>query len=69
MPTYTFDKVSVKRTKYWKDENGKKRQKTREFFQTLNPFNTDESGNPKSRRQILKEVETEAEAWMRKEGI
>lgn len=60
----TFEEVFVKATHYYKDENGKKRQKTRKFFQTLNPYNKGEDGFPKSRQQIYKEISAEADAWI-----
>jgi len=61
----TFDVVSVKATRVWK-QDGRRRQQTREFMQTINPFNRDEDGNVKTRQQILIEVNAERAAWLAK---
>lgn len=61
--TRTFEEVKTKRTKVWK-ENGKRRQKTKTFSQTLNPFNKNAEGNIKTREEILVEINAEADAWM-----
>lgn len=59
--SYTFDKIETKRTKYWKDPvTGRKRQKTRTFWQTSNPFN-----NWKSAQAIWDDITKEAEEWVR----
>ena len=39
-----FEKVAIRATKYWKDSTGKRRQKTKEFYQTINPYNTNPDG-------------------------
>ena len=59
-----FNEVWIKATKRWTDENGKKRQKTKKFYQTLNPFNRDADGNPKSREQIMSEIMAERAEWL-----
>ncbi len=61
----TFDKVSIKGTKYWKDENGKRHQKTKEFYQTINPFNKNPDGTVKTRQQIRSEIVAERNAWLK----
>lgn len=43
---------------------GKRRERVREFEQTLNPFNRNEKGEPKSREEILAEVREEAKVWL-----
>ena len=58
-----FDEVVIKATKRWK-ENGKWRQKTKKFHQTINPFNTDENGNPKTRGQIMCDLLKERDEWL-----
>jgi hypothetical protein len=59
-----FNKVSIgKRKRRWK-EDGKWRQETREFWQTINPFNRNDDGTPKDRLQILAELNAEAAVWM-----
>lgn len=62
---YTFEKISIKKTKKWIDENGKKRQKTKEFFQTLNPFNKNSKGQVKTRHEIAKEIKERADEWFK----
>lgn len=60
-----FDVVSVRATRIWR-EHGRRRQQTREFTQTVNPFNRDEDDNVKTRQQILVEVNAERAAWLKK---
>jgi hypothetical protein len=62
---YTFDEVSVKGVKRWKDPvTGKPRQETRKFFQTINPFNKNAVGVPKARDEILEEIKKERDDWL-----
>jgi len=63
MTTLRFEEVKVTGRRYWK-ENGRKRQETKVFFQTLNPFNKNTEGFPKSRQQIMAELTAERAAWM-----
>ena len=63
-----FDKVSIKATKRWTDESGKKRQQTREFYQTINPFNITKDGVMKTREQIQIEIVAERDEWLRLKG-
>lgn len=60
-----FDEVSVKGVYTWRDENGKKRQETRKFWQTVNPFNCNEDGSVKTREQIYAELNAERDEWLR----
>lgn len=59
-----FEKVSVKATNRWKDSHGKWRQETKEFWQTISPFNQDADGIPKSRYAIQREIERERDDWL-----
>jgi hypothetical protein len=59
----TFELISVKGTKRYRI-NGKRRQETRVFEQTINPWNADGSGRPKHREQILAELRAERDAWL-----
>lgn len=59
-----FDEVSIKATKTWTDADGKRRQKTRKFYQTINPFNKNAAGLPKSRVEIRAEILAERDAWL-----
>lgn len=60
----TFDEVAVKATKRWK-ENGKSRQETRKFWQTVNPFNKNDDGSIKTREQIMTEIVAQRDAWLK----
>lgn len=62
MTTIRFEEVKVKGTRVWK-ENGKRRQETRVFMQTINPFNKNENGCLKTYNEILKEIRAERDAW------
>lgn len=65
-----FAEVSIKRTFRWRDpETGKTRQETKKFWQTISPFNMGADGSPKTRGQIMFELEQQARLWMlRKEN-
>lgn len=62
---HTFQTVSVKGTRRWKDpDTGKARQETKSFFQTINPFNRNAAGDPKSYEEIMVEVKAQRDAWL-----
>lgn len=61
----TFDEVGFKSTRKYKDTNGKVRQETRHFYQTLNPFNKNVDGTMKTREQIMTELLLERDAWLK----
>lgn len=61
----TFTEVSIYAIRRWKDVNGKRRQKTRKFSQTLNPFNKNQDGSLKTREQIITELKAERDAWLK----
>ena len=60
----TFQEVSVKATRRW-TEDGKKRQETRKFWQTINPFNKNVDGAMKNRDEIYTEICAQRDAWLR----
>lgn len=62
----TFEEVSVKAVKTW-TENGKRRQKTRKFYQTISPINKNKDGTVKTREQIMTEILAERETWLKEE--
>ena len=65
MTLYRFEEVAVRGVRRWKDPvTGKKRQETRKFCQTVNPFNRGADGAPKTHAQILAEVTAERDAWL-----
>ena len=60
----TFEIVKVKATRRWV-EDGKQRQETRAFWQSMNPFNKDAKGRVKSRDAIMREILVARNAWLR----
>ncbi len=62
MTRIRFEEVSVKGMRRWV-VNGKKRQETRKFWQTLSPFNKAADGTPKTRDQIYEQILRERRDW------
>lgn len=60
----TFQEVKIKGTKKWTDATGKKRQKTKTFSQTINPYNKNKDGTQKTRLDILEELYRERDTWI-----
>ena len=60
-----FEEVSVKATRKWIDCNGKKRQETKKFYQTINPFNKNTDGTVKNYTQIMEEICAKGNEWMK----
>lgn len=64
MPTYTFSEVKLPEKRSLKcRECGKRFTRSMTFMQTLNPFNTNAEGFPKSYPEIRAELRAEADAW------
>lgn len=63
----TFQEVRVKGVRRWK-ENGKPRQETQTFYQTISPFNKNEDGTMKTYDQIMVEIKAERDAWLAQGG-
>lgn len=61
--TNRFDVVKITATFKWTDRAGKRRQRSKQFMQTINPYNRDSDGNVKTRGVILKELEGAAKLW------
>ena len=59
----TFQEVSIKATKSYID-GGKRRTKTKKFYQTLNPFNVNAAGVPKTQSEIMVDLRAEMQAWL-----
>jgi len=57
-----FQEVAIRGVRKWKNAEGKWRQETKKFFQTINPFNL-RNGVPKTAAQIREELIAEREAW------
>lgn len=66
----TFNAVTVKRIKRGKcSKCGAKCQVTKRFFQTLNPFNKNAAGLPKTASEIRAEETAKADAWQTREPL
>lgn len=61
----TFERMVERRTFYWVLADGKRRQITRVFEQTVNPWNKNPDGTVKSRDQVRASVRAEADAWLK----
>lgn len=59
----TFDEVSYRATKSGVCSCGKRASRSEKFWQTLNPFNKNATGSPKTRDEILNELKESAQAW------
>lgn len=63
--TEYYQEVAVKGTKKGKCGCGKMRTRTMTFSQTLSPFNKNkETGELKTRTEILIEIQAERDAWL-----
>lgn len=60
--TFTFKTIRLKIVKKWKLE-GKRKQKTTIFEQTLNPFNLNLLGNVKTTEEIKDELMARSVQW------
>lgn len=60
----TFDEISIRRTRTYVDPStGKRKQQSRKFWQTANPFNRNADGSVKSREEIMRELRRAANRW------
>jgi hypothetical protein len=67
--TYYYEPIAAKGWKSGKCAAcGKRAERSREFRQTLNPFNLDAEGTPKTSGQIWREVVRAARAWGSRAG-
>ena len=67
--TITFDVVKRKGLKRYKCSCGKMVVRQRTFEQTINPWNKNRDGFPKSRGEIILELEHEIKTWSGKSDI
>jgi len=58
-----YEEVLLKATKRGKCQCGKRVIRTKKFSQTINPYNRI-NGIPKTRNEILKELQAECDTWM-----
>lgn len=64
-----FEQVKLRGIRKWIDpETGKRRQKTRWFCQTVNPFNKNPDGTVKTRTDIFRELQQKRHDWESKEA-
>lgn len=61
--TYKFDEIKKAGQRRYKDENGKWRYQKKTFYQTINPFNVNADGVPKTRQEIYAELNEEIRRW------
>lgn len=61
-----FQEVVVKRVFRWKTSDGKSRQETQKFMQTINPWNKNAAGDVKGYAEIRAELIREADLWLLK---
>lgn len=60
-----FHAISMSRRKFGPCHKcGKRRQRTKVFEHTVNPFNRRADGTPKSEAEVREDVRAEADAWM-----
>jgi hypothetical protein len=59
----TFQEVKIRGVRRWK-ENGKVRQETQVFMQTINPFNKNAEGFAKTAGEIADELRAERKEWL-----
>lgn len=65
MTRYVFEEVTVPASKNVKCATcGKSVRRSKTFMATLNPFNVNEAGDPKSRGEILVGLRQKATAWL-----
>jgi transcriptional regulator NrdR family protein len=64
MTRYTFEEITRKVTRRVPCRVcGVKLTRSETLSQTVNPFNKDDDGNPKTEQQIVAELKTQAETW------
>ena len=66
MSTVRFQEIKIRGVRRW-IENGKRKQETKVFMQTLNPFNKNAAGIIKSSVEILDELRAERGTWLKAE--
>lgn len=70
MQTVNFEVVQMSvQKKFPCTHCGKKRQRTRTFSQTLNPWNKTDAGHVKDRVQIMHENRENAKEWLTAPGM
>ena len=62
--TYTFPEIVARRTKSGScPVCGKRVRRSQTFSETVNPFNRNEAGSPKSPEEVRTSVDEKADAW------
>lgn len=63
MTLYSFQEVALRAEKSGKCGCGKRRTRREKFWQTLNPFNKNAEGEPKTAQEIRVELAEKIQAW------
>ena len=63
MVRFNFSEVKLHGSKSGKCGCGKRRTRQKKFYQTLNPFNKNEKGEPKTQKEIYAELVEQHNAW------
>lgn len=67
--TIIFQEVKVKGSKKCKCTCGKRVSRSKTFSQTINPWNKNKEGNPKSFGEIQEELSNERNEWMNEKEL
>jgi hypothetical protein len=68
MPLIKFEQVKLKATFKWRSVEGRMRQRTKVFWQTINPFNIGKGNQPKNRYEIMDELQVQKRLWLLRMG-
>lgn len=61
---HNFEVVELRAKKQFKDASGKTRTRSKRFWGTINPFNRNAAGVPKSREEIMSDLKKERDEWL-----
>lgn len=61
-----FEEIRMNGKKSFKCACGKRITRQTTFSQTINPFNKNKQGNPKSKSEIYAELDQERNEWLKK---
>lgn len=59
-----FEQVSVRGEKSFRCTCGRRRRLRKTFWQTLNPYNWNDYGRPRTREEIQEDLINERRAWL-----
>jgi hypothetical protein len=61
--TVRFDEIKCSSTRNGKCACGKRVTRSKTFYQTVNPYNRNKDGSPKTRNEVWDSVREEARNW------